>query len=348
MSHKEVEAWYKTKTGKDLDGPHHYRAAYEYGGGEKEDDHQSRIEKAIDEMISKYPGKKILVVAHGGTFRAFNTHFFNLTMEQGYRGTVRINNAEYRDFPSLPLTNNLDTWIMSRLNRLVATVAGGFESYDLQIPTRAITEFMDDLTNWYVRRSRRRFWKSENDGDKMEAYETLYHVLMTLTKVMAPITPMIADAVYRGLTGAESVHLKRFPEGIRAHMFDDLESDMKRARDIITLGLALRGQKKIRVRQPLSSITIGEDLSEYFQEIIKEELNVKEVKTEDMSHVARTICKPNAKLIGPRFGKAVQDVIVQAKSGNFKELDGGRILIPLTPLNKGGNKEIPLSKGETE
>ncbi len=84
-------------------------------------------------------------------------------------------------------------------------------------------------------------------------------------------------------------------------MFDALESDMKRARDIITLGLALRGQKKIRVRQPLSSITIGEPIDIYFQEIIKEELNVKEVKIEDMSHVARKICKPNAKLIGPRF-----------------------------------------------
>ncbi len=327
MSHAEVEAWYKEKTGKDMNGPHHYQAAYEHGNGEQEDVHQARIEVAINDMIAKYPGKRILVVAHGGTFRGFNTHFFNLTMEQGYRGAARIGNAEYRDFLSLPLTNNLDTWIISRLNRLVATVAGGFEAYDLQIPTRAITEFMDDLTNWYVRRSRRRFWKSENDGDKFEAYETLYHVLVTLTKVMAPITPMIADAVYCGLTCNESVHLTRFPEGTRAHMFDGLEADMKRARDIITLGLALRGQKKIRVRQPLASITIGEPIDAYFQEIIREELNVKEVKTEDMSHVARTICKPNAKLIGPRFGKAVQDIIVQAKSGNFIELDAGRIQI---------------------
>lgn len=227
----------------------------------------------------------------------------------------------------MPLSNRLDTWIVSRLNRLIATVSGGFECYDLQIPTRAIMEFMDDLTNWYVRRSRRRFWKSENDGDKLEAYETLYHVLMTLTKVMAPITPMISEAVYRGLTGNESVHLERFPEFTRSHMSDPLESDMKRARDIITLGLALRGQKKIRVRQPLSSITIGEPIDAYFQEIIREELNVKEVKTEDMSHVARTICKPNAKLIGPRFGKAVQDIIIQAKSGNFQELGSGRIQV---------------------
>lgn len=121
-------------------------------------------------------------------------------------------NAELFHMPVTPVTNELDRWIISRLDRLTATVAGGFEAYDLQIPTRAITEFMDDLTNWYVRRSRRRFWKSENDGDKMEAYETLYSVLVTLTKVMAPITPMISEAVYRGLTGGESVHLERFPE----------------------------------------------------------------------------------------------------------------------------------------
>lgn len=116
-------------------------------------------------------------------------------------------------------------------------------------------------------------------------------------------------------------------------MFDTLEADMKRARDIITLGLALRGQKKIRVRQPLSFITIGEQLSDYFQEIIREELNIKEVKFEDMSHVARKICKPNAKLIGPRFGKAVQDVIIQAKSGNFQELSDGKIQIGEYILN---------------
>lgn len=335
----EIEAFYREKTGKELNHDLYYKIAYEHGGGETEEAHQARIECAINEFISLYPGKRILVVAHGGTFRAFNTHFFNLSIEEGYGSRSRIGNAEYRDFLALPLTNNLDSWIVSRLNRLVATVSGGFESYDLQIPTRAITEFMDDLTNWYIRRSRRRFWKSENDGDKFEAYETLYHVLVTLTKVMAPITPMIAEAVYRGLTGGESVHLERFPEATRACMSDPLETSMKRARDIITLGLALRGQKKIRVRQPLTSITIGEKLSEYFQEIICEELNVKEVKIEDMSSVARKICKPNAKLIGPRFGKAVQDVIREAKSGNFQELGNGRILIPPTPLTKGGSDE---------
>jgi isoleucyl-tRNA synthetase len=136
--------------------------------------------------------------------------------------------------------NKLDVWIISRLNRLIESVTGGFESYDLQIPIRAIMEFMDELTNWYIRRSRRRFWKSENDGDKLGAYETLYHVLVTLTKVMAPIMPMISEAVYRGLTGGESVHLDRFPKFSRTNIFSTLDIDMSRVREIITLGLALR------------------------------------------------------------------------------------------------------------
>lgn len=260
-----------------------------------------RIETAYRELLEKYEGKNILIVSHGGVYRALNRFIFNLDYEEAHYRIRGLQNCETVELLRTPLTNHLDTWIVSRLNRLIATVSGGFESYDLQIPTRAITEFMDDLTNWYIRRSRRRFWKSENDTDKMGAYETLYHVLVTLTKVMAPITPMISEAVYRGLTNRESVHLERFPEFNVTNIFTNLDTDMSRVRDIITLGLALRGQKKIRVRQPLASTTIGEDLSEYFQEIIREELNVKEVKIEDMSHVAKKICKPNAKLIGPRF-----------------------------------------------
>ena len=119
----EVEDWYQEKTGKTLAGKFHYRAAYEHGGGEHEENHQKRVERAIKEIIKKFPGKRVLVVAHGGTSRAFNIHFFNLSMEEGYGRDGRIDNAEYRDFLSVPLTNNLDTWIISRLNRLVATVA---------------------------------------------------------------------------------------------------------------------------------------------------------------------------------------------------------------------------------
>jgi len=290
------------------------------------EDIHNRVSDGYQKLLQKYQGKRILIVSHGWVYRPLLRFTKGLSLEEAY-AFKGIGNCEVVKLFAHPITNKLDTWIISRLNRLVATVVGGFEAYDLQIPTRAITEFMDELTNWYIRRSRRRFWKSENDGDKLGAYETLYHVLVTLTKVMAPITPMISEAVYRGLTGAESVHLERFPEFSRTSIFPTLDADMNRVREIITLGLALRWQKKIRVRQPLASITIGEPLSEYFQEIICEELNVKEVKIEDMSHVARKICKPNAKLIGAKFWKAVQDIIREAKAGNFSELDAGQIQV---------------------
>lgn len=319
----------------------------EMGVAESNDAFEARTFGAYRKILEKFSGKRILIVGHGNTFRSVYGNVMGIDQEEALTNKMyRLKNTELVHMPAVPLTNALDRFILSELQIVIAKVTDAFESYDLQRATYAIMDFMDDLTNWYIRRSRRRFWKSENDGDKMGAYETLYHVLTTLTKVMAPITPIIADAVYRGLTGAESVHLERFPEFSRTAVSQTLQANMKRARDIITLGLALRGQKKIRVRQPLASITIGENLSEYFQEIIREELNVKEVKIEDMSHVARKICKPNAKLIGPRFGKAVQEIIVQAKSGNFHEFDGGRVLIRLTPnpspSEERGVDDVPL------
>ncbi len=329
-SFDEIEALYRKKMGKDFPENTHYKVAYEIGDGEEKHVFQERTESWIEKLRVLYPWKRLLIVAHGGTFRSFNEYFFWFSdFQHG------IGNAEYVDFPTRKLSNPLDVWVYSRLERLKASVAGGFESYDLQIPTRAIAEFMDDLTNWYVRRSRRRFWKSENDSDKFEAYETLYHVLITLTKIIAPITPMIAEAVYRWLTSKESVHLERYPHIHRALMFDHLESDMKRARDIITLWLALRSEKKIRVRQPLKSITLGESIDPFFEEIIKEELNVKTIQIENMSNVAIKICKPNARLIGPRFMWAVQAIITQAKSGNFIELPNGRIQVGEYLLEEG-------------
>lgn len=152
--------------------------------------------------------------------------------------------------------NTLDTWIIYRLNGLVGSVTSKFESYDLQSATREVLEFIDDLTNWYIRRSRRRFWKSGSDTDKTNAYETLYQVLVTLSKILAPITPFISESIYRGLTNRESVHLEDFPKNVQETSSETLDKNMIRARQIITLGLGIRGMKKIRVRQPLSSIMI--------------------------------------------------------------------------------------------
>jgi len=201
------------------------------------------------------------------------------------------------------------------------------ESYEVTDATRPIVKFMDNLTNWYIRRSRKRFWKSENDGDKMEAYETLYEVLVTLTKVMAPFTPFVTEEMYKNLTGNESVHLEDFPVADSSLIDAELNADMDLCQKVINLGLSLRTAQKIRVRQPLQSISIGENLSDYYKDIIKEELNVKEVLEVDSSSIAQKICKPNGRLIGPKFGKDVKFIISEAKAGNFEEIDENTVKV---------------------
>ena len=231
---------------------------------------------------------------------------------------------------NLPKSENpLDTWVLAKLDELVDSVDSAFSAYKLDEVTRSILDFLDNLTNWYIRRSRRRFWKSGDDADKTWAYETLYHVLVTVTKVMAPMTPFVAEEVFRGLTGKESVHLELFPETHHDASTEALVADIDKTQKIVNLALSLRGSKKIRVRQPLSTLTIGEKLDEYFMDIIREEVNVKEVKTDDMSHVARRICKPNAKLLGARLGRDMQGIIMSAKMGNFIELEEGNIQVPI-------------------
>lgn len=152
--------------------------------------------------------------------------------------------------------NPLDTWIISETHTLIADVVQGMETYEVTDATRPIVKFMDKLTNWYIRRSRKRFWKSENDGDKMQAYETLYEVLITLTQVIAPFTPFVAEEIYKNLTENESVHLTDFPQANKNLIDTKLNEDMDLCQKIINLGLSLRTAQKIRVRQPLQSISI--------------------------------------------------------------------------------------------
>ena len=298
------------------------------GGAETDETINLRIKEAYEDISTKYAGKRVLIVAHGNVFRSFVHHVMGVPLERVMTDrNYRIQNNELIRLPSSPLQNPLDRWVYGELTTLVGKVQDAFERYDLQTAAASLVSFMDDLTNWYVRRSRRRFWKSENDGDKTQAYETLYHVLTTLCKVAAPMIPFVTESVYRGLTGRESVHLDMFPSFERTHVSTHLLADMKKTKEFVTLGLALRSSKKIRVRQPLQSVTIGETLDPYFVEILKEELNVKEVIVGDMSSVARQICRPDAKILGPRIGKAVQEVIREAKSGNFTILPTGQVQV---------------------
>lgn len=179
------------------------------------------------------------------------------------------------DDPCDSLENTLDIWITSRLHQLLQEVEKHMDSYDIPNAIKPILPFIDDASNWYVRRSRRRFWKSGDDADKQAAYKTLHYVLVMLAHVLAPFTPFMAEELHMKLTGGESVHLNDWPQGGRVNEL--LVSDMQRARDYITEGLATRAKAAIKVRQPLSKVTVPR-LAELYAEIIAEELNVKAVE----------------------------------------------------------------------
>ena len=187
--------------------------------------------------------------------------------------------------PLHDLTNPLDIWIVSRLHQLIIEVERGLDNYNLQDATKPILPFLDDASNWYVRRSRRRFWKSEDDGDKNDAYRTLHYVLVRLSYMLAPFTPFLAEELYHNLTGDnESIHLKDWlPAG---EIDNSMLRDMNALRTAVNDGLSKRASEGIKVRQPLASVklinTISQDtpaeVAQFLIDIAKDELNVKSVE----------------------------------------------------------------------
>ena len=190
---------------------------------------------------------------------------------------------EATDAAAAPVTNPLDIWIISRLHELVAEVEKQMDAYNIPDALSPILPFLDDASNWYVRRSRRRFWKSEDDGDKSDAYRTLHYVLVRLSYLLAPFTPFLAEELYHNLTGDnESIHLKDWlPAGA---VNEQVLADMARTRELINAGISLRMKKdeqqdSIKIRQPLQQAWYaGEKLDDYYQQIMADELNVKNIE----------------------------------------------------------------------
>lgn len=187
--------------------------------------------------------------------------------------------------PLHDLTNPLDIWIVSRLHQLITEVDRGLNNYNLQDATKPILPFLDDASNWYVRRSRRRFWKSEDDGDKNDAYRTLHYVLVRLSYMLAPFTPFLAEELYHNLTGDnESIHLKDWL--LAGEIDNSMLRDMNALRTAVNDGLSKRASEGIKVRQPLASVklvnTISQDtpaeVAQFLIDIAKDELNVKSVE----------------------------------------------------------------------
>jgi isoleucyl-tRNA synthetase len=234
-------------------------------------------------------------------------------------------------------SNLLDRWIESSLANLCREVTEAMDNYDLQRAVRPFVAFIEDLTNWYIRRSRRRFWKSDDDSDKQQAYATLYHTLIELCKIAAPFTPFIADEIYRNLrTGdmPESVHLCDFPTAAGAQRDENLEKQMRIVMDVVVMGRQLRKDNDAKVRQPLRRLDVVSRDSDLLnqvdelKEIIAEELNVREVSFgSDESGFAVLSAKANFKTLGPRFGKQMKEIAAAISSlseNNLKTLANGK------------------------
>ena len=219
--------------------------------------------------------------------------------------------------------SEMDQWILSELNKLIAKVDNSYNDYEPTRATRAISEFVQEiLSNWYVRLSRRRFWKGEYQEDKISAYQTLFESLLTISKLMAPVAPFYADRLYLDLckaTGFEkelSVHLSKFPSADRNVRNIVLEEQMSKARTIASLALSLRKKEQIKVRQPLQKIMIPvrnqaeKEAIKAVEGLILSEINVKQLELlDDASDILVKEVKPNFKTLGPRFGKNMRFVV---------------------------------------
>ena len=265
-----------------------------------------------------------------------------------YAELDQFNPLQYSDFVS---ENVMDKWIMSKLNTLVKDVDSMLDSYQITQAALAIEDFTDELSNWYVRRNRGRYWTQELTDDKIGAYVTLYRVLTTVIKVAAPFVPFITENIYQNLVvgldknAEESIHLCKWPEVDEKAIDKELEKEMDLAYTIVKLGRSARNGANIKNRQPLSKMLVSTDsLPRYYDDIITDELNIKEVEFgADLSTHVNFEIKPNLPVLGKAYGKLIPAIRKEIAARNQMELaqtiqNGGVVVI-----NIDGN-EIELNK----
>ena len=211
----------------------------------------------------------------------------------------------------------MDKWLLSKLNSLVLTVDSCLENYQIPEAARALQEFVDDMSNWYVRRSRDRFWAKGMEQDKINAYMTLYTALVTVSKTAAPMIPFMTEQIYQNLVrkvdrdAPESIHLCNFPAADQAHIDKELESRMDEVLKIVVLGRAARNTANIKNRQPIGRMFVKAPnvLPDFYKEIVEEELNVKQVIfTDDVREFTSYTFKPQLKTVGPKYGKQLNHI----------------------------------------
>ena len=243
----------------------------------------------------------------------------------------------------------LDKWVLSKLNGVIRTVDSFLENYKITEATRAIQEFTDELSNWYVRRSRERFWGSELTEDKICAYMTLYTVLVEFSKACAPFIPFMTEMIYRNLvlnvdkTAPESIHLCDFPKADERFDFKEIESKMDAARQIVILGRACRNAANIKNRQPIAKLYVqtANEIESVYRSIILDELNVKEIEiTDNAGAFISYNFKPQLKTMGPKYGKLVRPIFE-----NVNAMDGAAVM---ETLNSGGTLKLCVDGTDVE
>lgn len=228
----------------------------------------------------------------------------------------------------------IDKWILSKYNKLLKYVTESYEEYDLNKVVKSITEFVsEDLSNWYIRRNRKRFWGNKLDDSKRAVYKTTYQVLLGLVEMIAPIVPFISEEIYQNLTGKESVHLASFPSYDEALIDEKIEERMDLVRDLISLGRKTREEAKIKVRQPISEVILDFKIKDVISDLtvlIEEELNVKKITfVEDLSTYMDVVIKPNFKVCGPIFAsnmKEFSNLVEKFTYSDVKRQENGEIL----------------------
>ena len=234
------------------------------------------------------------------------------------------------DYEKLPV---MDKWLLSKLNTLVKTVDENLGNYRIPEAARALDSFVDEMSNWYVRRSRDRFWAKGMEQDKINAYMTLYTALVEICKAAAPMIPFMTEEIYQNLvrnldpTAPESIHLCDFPVANEQHIDKELEDNMEAVLKIVVIGRACRNTANIKTKQPIGKMYVKADfaLSEYFVEIIEDELNVKNVEfTEDVSAFTSYTFKPQLRTVGPKYGKYLKQI-----QQTLASLDGNQAMAKL-------------------
>ena len=282
--------------------------------------------KALDEVVSKF----------------YNTLKNTYTFFEMYANTDNVDprkfDVKYDDL------EEIDKWLLSKYNNLVKNVTDAYEEYDLNKVVKYLITFLnDDLSNWYIRRNRRRFWASELDNSKKAVYKTTYDVLIGFLKLVCPITPFITEDIYTKLTNEESIHLSDFPIYDESKVNEKIEKRMDLVKDLISLGRNAREEAKIKVRQPINEVILdgkNEELISDLTPLINEELNVKKVTfVSDLTEYMTLSIKPNFRVCGKMFGKNINDYAKELEKLSQKDI---------TTLQNGGSITIKFNDEDLE